>query len=158
MTIRYFYLLAVVFAFAVTIIPHEAEAALPAQPCSELGATEVSDDQQNMAACLYDGSHNLVWKGLVQPAPTVSSSTAAEATPIVNAQGAAASPLHTHWQGWYAGGNVGVADTNNAFAPLYGDTSNLHTYGGTAGLVGGYNQVRGGGLFYGGEADINYMS
>ncbi len=69
------------------------------------------------------------------------------------------SPSPTHWQGWYVGGDVGMADTTNSFDQVGGETEDLHMmYGGTAGLVGGYNRVNSNGLFYGGEADINYMS
>ncbi len=158
MATRFLFLLSVALVVAVTVIPNEVEAALPAQPCSELGKTTVSDDQQNMVACLYDASHNLVWKGLALPV-SVSPSPAVDATPAMKSPDAAPSPSRTHWQGWYAGGGVGMADTTNSFSAFSGeDTYNLHTYGSTAGLVGGYNHVRSDGFFYGGEADVNYMS
>jgi len=156
MMIRSLFFVATVLGLSVTAIMHDANAALPDQPCFELGKTTISDDQQNMVACLNNGDHNLVWKGLVHPLPAVAAVPLLDANPVSRSNTPSA-PLG-RWQGWYAGGNVGVTNTINAYSLDATYAPDIRTYGGTAGLVGGYNRVRGDGLFYGGEADINYMS
>jgi outer membrane immunogenic protein len=133
-------------------------AALPDQPCTELGKATISDDQQNMVACLYDGSHNLVWKGLVQPGPATSANVIADKVLSPHEPGSASPSSRARWRGWYAGGNAGIAETNSTAEYQSGSPTDYNAYGGSLGLVGGYNWVRQDGLFYGAETDINWMS
>lgn len=68
----------------------------------------------------------------------------------------------SHWAGWYAGVDAGYNRTDDAWTDKnYFDNDSTTDHingGGSAGLVGGYNWVKSNGLFYGAEADINYMS
>jgi outer membrane immunogenic protein len=63
-----------------------------------------------------------------------------------------------NWSSWYAGGTAGIADTSTSISTGNQNTTDLQSYGATVGLVGGYNWVQSNGLFYGGEADVNYVN
>lgn len=145
---------------AICVVPSSVFAASAGESCSKVGETTLSTDQTDMLACLYDSTRSLVWKGLVIPATTTPVASASSTTPPVStAQSETPTPSpRKRWQGWYAGVNAGVANTTNSLDPPSGQDTNLHGYNGTAGLVGGYNQTTTSGLFYGGEADVNYVS
>jgi len=62
-------LLLAAFAFLSVAYPLAAQAQqpspqLPGLPCTALGLSTMADDQQNIVACLKDGSGNLVWKAM----------------------------------------------------------------------------------------------
>jgi outer membrane immunogenic protein len=162
----WFSFLAAMIGMGVVFQAEKAEAAVAGQPCVVAGATQVSDDQRSMLACLYYGPHSLVWNALASvPQYGAVPSGEAAATPAPTMQAPARTiDTHSRWQGWYAGGNVGYAGATDSFdnvsTNVGGSASpeDLDIDGGTAGLVGGYNKVTSSGLFYGGEADINYLS
>jgi outer membrane immunogenic protein len=168
MTIRDFFFRGVVAGLALASVSGEAAAATVGQSCSNAGVTALSSDQRSLLACLYYGSHALVWTALAstpqyQP---VSSSGSTDVNSAAAAQDvtAPAPDALDRWRGWFAGGNVGYAGTTNRFDNISTDvggtatSESLSIAGDTAGLVGGYNRVTEKGLLYGGEADINYMN
>ena len=101
----------------------------------------------------------MVWTDLIAHTSQEASPSKNEATPPANSDAQNTSSRSTRWEGWYAGGNVGLADTTSDVSDInYTATQNIHRYGGSLGVVGGYNVVRNDGFFYGAEADINYMN
>lgn len=163
---RWFFLLVAMIGVGVIFQTQQAEAAVAGQPCDTPGMTQLSDDQHNVHVCLYSASHTLVWTALASTTQNEASplgQTVSASIPATQAQARAVN-AHSRWQGWYAGGTVGYAGATNRYDDVATDTGvggapeELNIDGGTAGVVGGFNQVTNNGLFYGGEADINYMS
>jgi outer membrane immunogenic protein len=173
MSKRSYLLLAAVIGVGVIFQPHEAEAVAVGQSCSSPGATGMSDDQRDMLACLNGGSGSLVWEQMsirpqsVTNAPAAPAPSISPSAPLLAQSPNAPRGAQTRWGGWYVGGNVGYAETTASYgngpnaegsAYISGGTVDHDIDGSSAGLVGGYNRVTSNGLFYGGEADINYMS
>ncbi len=138
---------------------HEAKAAEPGEPCTKIGRTALSEDMHVTLACLYSKSDTMVWTDLIPHASQESASLSGSKSPAIIDPEDHSSSRTTRWEGWYGGGNVGLADTtSDVIAPNFSTTQNIHRYGAAVGVVGGYNFVRSDGLFYGAEADVNYMN
>lgn len=162
---RHVMLLLAIASFAI-FRPSSAQAVTAGETCAVAGATQASNDQRSMLACLYYGSHSMVWTPLASMpvyGQAGSDRVGAGSTPGGQVQPERVD-ARSRWQGWYAGAAAGYAGTTNSFndvATNVGGSASpedLDIDGGTAGLVGGYNRVSRNGLFYGGEADINYMT